>query len=46
MDLEQYKSNTDKEICSHCCEMCSMHCIIWRKATWEKEEQERCSKAD
>ena len=45
MDLEQYKSNTDKEICSHCCEICSKHCIIWRKAEWKKEEQEKCSKA-
>ena len=39
--LEQFKSTTDKEICSQCCDMCSMHCIIFRKATWKREEQER-----
>jgi hypothetical protein len=46
MNLEEYKSNTDKEICSGCCEICSMHCIIHRKAVWKKEEDEGCSKAD
>ena len=31
----------DNEFCRHCNEICSRHCVIWRKASMRYDEAEK-----
>ena len=40
--VDEYITEKDvKEFCRNCNELCSRHCVIWRKAENEYNEDER-----
>ena len=40
--VDEYITEKDvKEFCGNCNEICSRHCVIWRKAECEYNEDER-----